>query len=135
MVEAERASALKSACDLMIGEALLAQKNFAQAEAKLRAALPFYEKQFPDHYQQFKAKSALGAALAGEKKYAEAEPLLVSGYEGLRAQQANIPKNDKLMLTDSLERLVQLYDAWGKKAEAAKWRTQLDKTKAAAKPQ
>ena len=30
--------------------------------------------------------SLLGAALAGQKKYAEAEPLLIGGYEGLKAE-------------------------------------------------
>jgi molybdenum-dependent DNA-binding transcriptional regulator ModE len=32
-------------------------------------------------------------------------------------------------LTAVLERLVQLYDAWGKPTEAARWRKQLEKTK------
>ena len=32
---------------------------------------------------------------------------------------------DKL-LTEALERLVQLYDAWGKQAEAAKWKKVLE---------
>ena len=35
--------------------------------------------------------SLLGAALAGQKKYAEAEPLLIGGYEGLKAREARIP--------------------------------------------
>ena len=33
-------------------------------------------------------------------------------------------------LSDVLERLVQLYDAWGKKDEAGKWRKELDATRA-----
>jgi hypothetical protein len=37
-------------------------------------------------------------------------------------------------LTEALGRLVQLYDAWGKKDEAAKWRKELEEAKPPAKP-
>jgi hypothetical protein len=34
--------------------------------------------------------SQLGAALAGQKKYAEAEQLLLQGYQGLKARESKI---------------------------------------------
>ena len=37
-----------------------------------------------------------------------------------------IPPHAKNNLRDALERLVQLYTAWDKPAEAAKWQTMLD---------
>ena len=35
---------------------------------------------------------------------------------------------------EALERLAQLYDAWGEPDEAAKWRTELEAVQSAAKP-
>jgi hypothetical protein len=39
----------------------------------------------------------------------------------------------KIRLPEAIERLVQLYEATGKKDEAAEWRRELDATKAAQK--
>jgi hypothetical protein len=64
----------------------------------------------------------LGEALAGQKKYAEAEPLLLAGYKGMKEREATIPEPfRKVRLTEALERLVRLYEATGRKDEAAKW--------------
>ena len=64
-----------------------------------------------------------------QKKYAEAEPLLVSGYEGLKlAEEASIPANGKKRLTEAVERLVQFSEATGKLDEAAKWWKVLEET-------
>ena len=35
--------------------------------------------------------SQLGEALSGQGRYAEAEPLVVGGYEGMKAREAKIP--------------------------------------------
>ena len=59
----------------------------------------------------------LGEALLEQKKYAEAEPLLLSGYEGMKQREDAIPPQDKPRLTRALERLVKLYEAWGKTGE------------------
>ena len=72
----------------------------------------------------------LGGALLGQKKYADAEPLLLAGYEGMKQREKTIPPQDKdLRLREALERLVQLYEATDKKDEAAKWRKELDTQK------
>ena len=71
----------------------------------------------------------LGAALLGQKKYADAEPLLLSGYQGMKKQEAKIPPQGKVRLTEALERLVQLYEATNKKDDAAKWRKELEARK------
>jgi hypothetical protein len=48
---------------------------------------------------------------------------LLSGYEGLRRTQGGVTREVKdVTLRGALGRLVQLYDAWGKPDEAAKWR-------------
>jgi hypothetical protein len=41
-----------------------------------------------------------------------------------------MPSKDKSRLHQAVERLVQLYDAWGKPDEAAAWRKKLEESKA-----
>jgi hypothetical protein len=51
--------------------------------------------------------------MLGQKKYADAEPLLKEGYEGMKQREKTMPAAAKVRLTEALERLVQLYDATG----------------------
>jgi serine/threonine protein kinase/tetratricopeptide (TPR) repeat protein len=84
-----------------------------------------------DDWSQFHAQVLIGAGLLDQNKYTEAEPLLRTGYEGLRQREARMSAAGKLRLTEALERLVQLYDAWGQKDQAETWRKQLEARKAA----
>ncbi len=79
--------------------------------------------------------SLLGASLAGQKKYADAEPLLLQSYQGLQQRQSSLPPYliAPHRITESLERLVQLYEAWGKPAPAAEWKQKLAAFQQAAK--
>jgi hypothetical protein len=76
----------------------------------------------------------LGGALLGQKKYAEAEPLLLQGYEGMKQREARISATGKFGLTKALERLVQLYEATGQKDKAAEWRKKLEDARPAKPP-
>ena len=91
----------------------------------LKECLTFRERTMPDSWLTFRCKSLLGGALLGQKKYADAEALLLAGYEGMKKRAAKIPPQGKANLTESVERLVQLYEANDKKDEAAKWRKEL----------
>jgi hypothetical protein len=117
-----------------LGSNLLHQQKWADAETFLRDGLAIREHQEPDAWTTFETRSLLGAALLGQKQYAEAEPLLLKGYEGLRQRQAKIPPQGKGRLIDSMERLVQLYDVLGKKDESARWRKELQSVGRTAKP-
>jgi hypothetical protein len=103
----------------------------AQALPLIEQLLTKREKQEPDAWTTFYAKVMLGEALLGQKKYADAEPLLVQGYEGMKQREARNfpPQVPELRLREALDRLVQLYDAWDKPDQAAKWRKELEKTK------
>ncbi len=116
-----------------LGLNLLHQKKWTDAEPLLRECLAIREKTQPDVWSTFDTKSRLGGALLGQKKYADAEPLLLAGYEGMKKREAKIPAQGKIRLTEALERLVQLYEAMDKKDDGAKWRKELDATKAAQK--
>jgi tetratricopeptide (TPR) repeat protein len=113
------------------GSLLLSQNKPVEAELKLRDCLAIRDKIQPDDWTTFHAKSLLGEALLKQKKYADAEPFLRSGYEGLKKHEADIPTSDKPRLAKALQRLVQLYTAWGKHDEADKWKKQLETVKGA----
>lgn len=109
-----------------LGFNLLHQKKWIEAEAMLRDSLAIRAKKEPDSWTPFQTKSLLGAALLGQAKYDEAEPLLLEGYEGLKQREAKIPPQAKhLRLREAVERLVELYDARGMQDRADEWRKTL----------
>jgi hypothetical protein len=110
-----------------LGLSLVRRGQWAEAEPVLRECLGSREKSQPDEWSTFNTRSTLGGSLLGQKKYAEAEPLIVSGYEGMKAREARIPPPGRPRFTDAAERVVKLYEAWGKKDEAARWRARLSK--------
>jgi tetratricopeptide (TPR) repeat protein len=118
----------------LLGSNLLLQNKHADAEKVLRDCLAIREKQEPDGWLTFNTQSLLGEALLGQKKYADAEPRLRAGYEGLKQREARIPLQSKFCLATALQRLVRLYEAWGKPDEAARWQKELDAAKAAGRP-
>ena len=111
---------------MLLGFNRLKQEKYTEAEPPIRECLAIREKQQPDSWLTFNAKSILGGCLLAQKQFIRAEPLLHSGYLGMKQCEANIPARGKIRLTEALERLVVLYDAWGKKDEADKWRKELD---------
>jgi tetratricopeptide (TPR) repeat protein len=111
---------------VQLGVNLLQQNKPTEAEKLLRECLAIREKKEPDAIRTFNAKSVLGATLLGQKRYAEAESLLVQGYEGMRQREPpEAPPEFKVRLGEAVERLVQLYDAWGKKDKAEEWRKKI----------
>ena len=66
----------------------------------------------------------LGGALLGQKKYADAEPLLLAGYEGMKQRRKTIPADVKDRLPVALDRVIELYTAMEKPDEVKKWRAE-----------
>jgi serine/threonine protein kinase/tetratricopeptide (TPR) repeat protein len=75
-------------------------------------------------WRLFGIRSDLGASLLAQKKFTEAEPLLLSGYGGLKQYEEQIPTNAVARLAEAAERLVQLCEATGQLEKAANWRQQ-----------
>jgi eukaryotic-like serine/threonine-protein kinase len=63
----------------------------AAAEPLLRECLAIREKKQPDDWRTFNTRSMLGGALLSRRKYADAEPLLRAGYEGMTQREKSIP--------------------------------------------
>jgi tetratricopeptide (TPR) repeat protein len=102
---------------------LLRRQKWAEAEPLLREYLAIREKQAPDAWQTFETKAQLGGVLLAQKKYADAEPLLLAGYEGLRQRVHQIPRQAQDQALKHVPGLLaKLYEAWGKPDEAARWR-------------
>jgi len=103
----------------------LREGRFAEAEGPARECLAMREREIPDDWRTFNARSMLGGSLLGQKKYAEAEPLLVSGYEGMKQREVNIPLEGKVRLSETLQRLVKLCEATSRPNQAAEWKQKL----------
>jgi serine/threonine protein kinase len=116
-----------SPCNLLAGKAdtLSRLGRLADAEKSLRRCLALCEQAAPDAWATFHTRARLGAALAAQMNYADAEPLLKEGYAGMKSRQAKAPADCRAALVTALQQLVQLYDAWSKPDEAAKWRQEL----------
>jgi serine/threonine protein kinase/tetratricopeptide (TPR) repeat protein len=108
-----------------VAAALIKSNEYIAAEPILRECLAIREKLDSDAWTTFDTMSMLGASLIGQKKYAEAEPLLLGGCEGMMQRQDKIPKTSWGQMTDAQNRLVQLYNATGSKEKADAWRARL----------
>jgi tetratricopeptide (TPR) repeat protein len=108
-----------------LGAVRLELGKFAEAEPVLRESLELRKKKDPNGYRRYNAESALGASLGGQGKYSEAEPFLLGGYEGMRQLGDKLPESGKARFKRAGERIVQLYESWGKPEKAAAWREKL----------
>lgn len=95
---------------------------YVEAEPILRESLAIRERLQPEDWSTFNVRSILGEAILGQQRFAEAEPLLLSAYEGMKARENTIPKEAKIRLRDAKERIVRLYDFWEKPDLAKAWR-------------
>ena len=66
----------------------------------------------------------LGRALLGQKKYAEAEPLLREGYDRMKQREKMIPPLNRKHLPETIDRLIELYTVTERPEEAKKWQAE-----------
>jgi hypothetical protein len=69
--------------------------------------------------------SLLGGSLLGQGRHSEAEPAVVEGYQGMKARESRIPVPERSRLREAAERVVHLYEGWGRPEEAAAWKARL----------
>ena len=112
---------LTAETDLALADISLGK--FSEAEPLAREAEETDKKVQPDNWQRFRAESLLGESLAGRKKYALAEPLLLEGYQGMVARKSSmLGVPDRRHIDRARAWIGQLYQAWGKPANAAEWK-------------
>jgi serine/threonine protein kinase/tetratricopeptide (TPR) repeat protein len=107
------------------GHILLHRQKYSEAEEAFRECLRIREAKVPDDWSRFNTMSQLGGALVGQGRYAEAEPLVVQGYEGMETRKAKMSAYARARVPEAAERLFRLYEAWGKPEEAKAWKEKL----------
>ena len=99
------------------------RKNFAEAEQVFRECLEIRKKTMPDSWQRYHTESEIGHCLTGQKKFIEAEPILLSAYDGMKAREKDNSPILKGYLSSAAGRINRLYEAWGKKEKRDEWLT------------
>ena len=115
-----------------LGDNLLDESTWSNAEAILREALAIREAKQPAIWTTFETRSLLGGALLGQKRYAEAEPLLRAGYEGMKQRAQSIPSDSTNRLGKALDRLISLAAAMNRLDDEKKWKDEKTKLPVAA---
>ena len=123
---AEHPDTMSAAADLAL--AYISQGKFAESEPLAREVMEFTRKKQADGPARFFAESLLGASLAGQKKYTDAEPLLLEGCQGMLARKDRIAVPDQYQVDQTREWTIHLYEAWGKPDKAAEWRHMFART-------
>ncbi len=109
-----------------LGRCLIHRHKDDEAVSNLHQCLEIKEKTQPDDWTTARARSLLGEALTGQKAYPEAERLLLSAQKALDEKRDKIRPIDRdETLRDAIDRLVHLYEVWGRSAEAEVWRRRL----------
>ncbi|HLK66813.1 MAG TPA: serine/threonine-protein kinase [Bryobacteraceae bacterium] len=115
-----------NAIDVMnsLGEVRIQQEKYALAESLIRESLGTVEAAAPNTWKRYYAQALLGASLAGQKRFSEAEPLLLSGHRGLRDRQSAIPAGTRRVVDETGQRIAELYKNWGQPDKALAWQAQ-----------
>jgi non-specific serine/threonine protein kinase/serine/threonine-protein kinase len=111
-----------------LGRTLEMAGQGAEAETVLRRVIASADPQLEGggEYLRWLIRGSLGSALLSQKKYADAQPLLLAAYEGMKDIPPGIgvvwPGVCDPPIFEVLDRLIELYTAWDKPEEAKKWR-------------
>ena len=103
---------------VLLALAIMRQGRPVEAEPELRRCLELAKtNHLRGNALPETVSGALGECLLAQNRYAEAEPLLLADYDHLRRS----PRDKMPRLTDPVRRLHDLYVAWNKPVEAARF--------------
>ena len=109
---------LKMEAKRLLGMAALASGDVSTAEPLLLEVAQWSERNLePDSWLRARARSTWGECLVALRRYAEAEPVLLESHKVLERKVGV----ESTATQDTARRLVQLYEAWGKPTQAARW--------------
>jgi tetratricopeptide (TPR) repeat protein len=105
------------------GESLRLGGDARRAEEVLRESLAIRVKALPrGHWMIAATQTLIARALVDQRRFAEAERLLLEAYPIVEVRFG--PGHRRV--TAVVERVVALYDAWGKPDKASEWRAKLE---------
>ncbi len=117
------------------------QGKHAEAETAARDCLSIRERSMPDDFLTFRIRGTLGGILLEQLNLQEAEPLLLSSYEGMAHTEDDASTHCEPCLKEAVERLIRLYELWdaaepsqGYAAKAADWQAELDRWQTGTQP-
>ena len=112
-----------------LGSVLVDRGEGAEAEPLLRESLAIYDEAAPGKWYGHQVRSVLGEALLAQRRFREAEPLLLAAWEGLKDDPAVSPDRKR----SAVARIARLYQRWnrvlpdaGRVAAAAEWSRRLE---------
>lgn len=100
------------------------------AEPILKETVEIMMRLKPDHHETFDRQSTYGECLTKLKRFDEAEPWLVKGYDGLKKLEGNLPARWEGKLSYATDRFVEFYNEQGNKELAEMWLERLKKINA-----
>ena len=99
---------------LVLGNILVGLDDPGDAEPLLRESLAVFVKKLPPGHQRIvHAQMALGSCAVALEDFAQAEEVLLAAYATLGENEPS-----PSLMTDLLQRIVELYQAWGKNEQA-----------------
>jgi hypothetical protein len=118
----------------VLGYVRIELRKYADAEPVIREALAAGEKLKLTPWDLLRDQVLLGASLAGQAKYSDAEPLLLAGFEGLLWRNNSIAADDRFYTEAAGSWIVRLYRDWAKSDQAEEWARRLRETTLAHAP-
>jgi tetratricopeptide (TPR) repeat protein len=109
---------------IRLAQVRLMTGSLREAEADFRECLDVLRRIERDHGWVWLAKALLGECLTKQNRYTEAEEVLLACYADMKQREASVPPEERDVIPEAVDRLVELYDAWSKPAEAARWRAE-----------
>jgi tetratricopeptide (TPR) repeat protein len=102
------------------------EHKLPEAEAAYRDTLAAYARLYgAASLHAVQLRDRLGVVLTAERRFAEAEPLLLEAYSEMAELAKTVSVSEGADAGRTVAHLVALYDAWGKPAAAASWKSRL----------
>ena len=105
-----------------LGGVLLAQEKLNDAKSSFSECLVIRESEHREAWVTFSTRGMLGEIFRREKKYDQAEKLLLSAYDAMKQHEDKATTGDKAAINETIESLTMLYEDWGKPEKAGQWR-------------
>ncbi|MEO1525580.1 MAG: serine/threonine-protein kinase [Planctomycetota bacterium] len=106
-----------------LGECQMGLETFVDAEKSFREATSLFTKFIPQAWPRFVYQSRTGAALIGQQRYDEAEPMLQEAYNGIEERRQSCPPP---LYRQCIRTMVQLYELMGRPEQVKRYRGKLD---------
>ncbi|TWT93963.1 serine/threonine-protein kinase [Stieleria varia] len=114
-----------AAAQSMYANALMNTGGYDEAESLLIECNQWRSQNDPDGYAYAYSRCLLGIVLSKQKRFEEAEPMLLAGVKDLQEAQVDRNLNINRRLRKSLAGLVAHYEDRGMLEEAEKWKAKL----------